>query len=404
MAVTAGERRIVSVLVADVAGSTSIAEKLGPERSKFLFDDVVRLMRDEVERFGGTVAQLTGDGVLALFGAPTAHENDSERAVRAALAIREALGAYAAEVAPAYGFELDSRVAVNTGPVVVPAGDAPPDVLYNALGDTVNVAARLQALSDLVLGPATAHQVDELFELEELGDLELKGKSEPVAAFRVVGIREGLPARTETPLVGRHNELSALSEVFEGLLEGKGAIVSITGEPGIGKSRLVGEVQQRFAGRVRFLAGHAVSYAEAIAYWPVRELLRNWLDLGVSDSEARIRLELRAELARSLAVDADEAYPFLAGVLGLVLEQKHEQRLRDLASEAVQHQTFDWMYQLVCALARERPLCLVLEDVHWSDEATLSLLDELLPAAEQEAIGFMLHVTCEGELRRRDHQ
>ena len=390
MAVTAGERRIVSVLVADVAGSTSIAEKLGPERSKFLFDDVVRLMREEVERFGGTVAQLTGDGVLALFGAPTAHENDSERAVRAALAIREALGAYAAEVAPAYGFELDSRVAVNTGPVVVPAGDAPPDVLYNALGDTVNVAARLQALSDLVLGPATAHQVDELFELEELGDLELKGKSEPVAAFRVVGIREGLPARTETPLVGRHNELSALSEVFEGLLEGRGAIVSITGEPGIGKSRLVGEVQQRFAGRVRFLAGHAVSYAEAIAYWPVRELLRNWLDLGVSDSEARIRLELRAELARSLAVDADEAYPFLAGVLGLVLEQKHEQRLRDLASEAVQHQTFDWMYQLVCALARERPLCLVLEDVHWSDEATLSLLDELLPAAEQEAIGFML--------------
>jgi predicted ATPase len=205
-----------------------------------------------------------------------------------------------------------------------------------------------------------------------------------------VGIREGLPARTETPLVGRDNELSALSEVFEGLLEGRGAIVSITGEPGIGKSRLVGEVQQRFAGRVRFLTGHAVAYAEALAYWPVRELLRNWLDLGVSDSEARIRLELRAELARSLAVDADEAYPFLAGVLGLVLEQKHEQRLRDLASEPVQHQTFDWMYQLVCVLARERPLCLVLEDVHWSDEATLSLLDELLPAAEQEAIGFML--------------
>ena len=136
MSVTAGERRIVSVLVADVAGSTSIAEKLGPERSTFLFDDVVRLMREEVERFGGTVAQLTGDGVLALFGAPVAHEDDSERAVRAALAIREALDDYAADVAPAYGLELRARVAVNTGPVVVPAGDAPPHVLYNALGDT----------------------------------------------------------------------------------------------------------------------------------------------------------------------------------------------------------------------------------------------------------------------------
>ena len=209
MSVPAGERRIVSVLVADVAGSTSIAEQLGPERSKFLFDEVVRLMREEVERFGGTVAQLTGDGILALFGAPTAHEDDSERAVRAALAIREALDDYAADVAPAYGFELSARVAVNTGPVVVPAGDAPPHLLYNALGDTVNVAARLQAIGDLVLGEATAHQVDQLFDLAELGELELKGRSEKVAAFRVAGIRADPAAHhPEPPLVGRVEELA----------------------------------------------------------------------------------------------------------------------------------------------------------------------------------------------------
>jgi class 3 adenylate cyclase len=192
MSPTVGERQMVSVLVADVAGSTSIAEKLGPERSKFLFDDVVRLMREEVERFGGTLAQLTGDGVLALFGAPIAHEDDSERAVRAALAIHEALDDYAAEVASAYGLELRTRVAVNTGPVVVPVGNAPPHVLYNALGDTVNVAARLQALGDLVVGPATAHQIDELFVLEELGDLELKGRSETVAAFRSCRLSDAL--------------------------------------------------------------------------------------------------------------------------------------------------------------------------------------------------------------------
>ena len=390
MSVTAGERRIVSVLVADVAGSTSIAEKLGPERSKFLFDDVVRLMREEVERFGGTVAQLTGDGVLALFGAPIAHEDDSERAVRAALAIREALDDYAAGVAPAYGLELRARVAVNTGPVVVPAGDAPAHVLYNALGDTVNVAARLQALGDLVVGPATAHQVDRVFELDELGDLELKGRSETVAAFRVAGVRAQLAARVEPPLVGRAQELAALSEALDRLLEGRGAVVAITGEPGIGKTRLVAELQERFAGRVRFLAGHAVPYAETIPYWPVREQLRGWLGLGVSDSEARARLELRAELARTLADEADEAYPFLATLLGLALELEQERRMRDFAPDAFQHQTFDWLYQLLAALARERPLCLVLEDLHWSDEATLSLLDELLPAAEQTAVCFLL--------------
>jgi ABC-type transport system substrate-binding protein/class 3 adenylate cyclase len=390
MSVTAGERRIVSVLVADVAGSTSIAERLGPERSKFLFDDVVRLMREEVERFQGTVAQLTGDGVLALFGAPTAHENDSERAVRAAIAIREALGGYAAEVAPAYGIDLRARVAINTGPVVIPSGDAPPDVLYNALGDTVNVAARLQALGDLVVGPTTAHQVVELFELEELGDLELKGRSEKVAAVRVVGVREELPARRETPLLGRDEELAVLSEALGGLVEGRGAIVSITGEPGIGKSRLVAEVEQRFGGRVRFLAGHSVDYAETIPYWPVRELLLRWLGLGVSDPEARVRLELRTQLTRSLVGEAEEAYPFLATVLGLALEPEQAQRMRDFASDAVQHQTFDWLYQLVCTLAGERLLCLVLEDLHWSDVATLSLLDELLPAVEHAGVAFLL--------------
>jgi ABC-type transport system substrate-binding protein/class 3 adenylate cyclase len=390
MSVTAGERRIVAVLVADVAGSTSIAEQLGPERSKFLFDDVVRLMREEVERFGGTVAQLTGDGVLALFGAPTAHEDDSERAVRAALAIREALDRYAADIAEAYSVELAARVAVNTGPVVVPAGDTPAHVLYNALGDTVNVAARLQALGDLVVGPQTAHQVEGLFELDELGDLELKGKSETVAAFRVAGIRPQAAPRPEPPLVGREEELAALRGALDGLLRGTGAIVSITGEPGIGKSRLAAEVEKGFDGRVRFLAGHAVSYAETIPYWPVRELLRGWLGLGVSDPDARVRLELRAELARTLVDGAEEAHPFLATLLGLAPEREQEQRLRDLAPEAVQHQTFDWLYQLVCGLARERPLCLVLEDLHWSDDPTLTLLDELLSAAEQAPVGFLL--------------
>ena len=390
MSVAGGERRIVSVLVADVADSTPIGEKLGPERSKFLFDEVVRLMREEVERFGGIVAQLTGDGVLALFGAPVAHEDDSERAVRAAFAIHEAVARYGTEVASAYGFDLRVRVAVNTGPVVVPTREAPVDELFNALGDTVNVAARLQPLGEVVVGPATARQVGGLFELDALGDLELKGKSETVAAFRVVGLRAHPATRPEPALVGRSADLAALGDVLDRLFEGRGGIVSITGEPGIGKSRLVAEVGKRFAGRVRFLAGHAVSYAETIPYWPVRELLRAWLGLGVSEPEARVRLELRAELARTLAEDADEAYPFLATLLGLTLEPEQEQRLADFARDAVQRQTFDWLYRIVVLLAGERPLCLVLDDLHWSDDATLAVLEELLPAAEQTDVAFVL--------------
>jgi class 3 adenylate cyclase len=390
MSVAAGERVVISVLVADVVGSTSIAEKIGPERSKYLFDDAVRLMREEVERFGGTVAQLTGDGVLALFGAPTAHENDSERAVCAAVEIRRALADYNGEVASAYGLELGARVAVNTGPVVVPTSESPPDVLYNALGDTVNVAARLQSYGDLVLGPTTAHQVEDWFEFEPLGELELKGRSEKVAAFRLVGVRERPRPQRDAPLVGRRRERAEIADVFEALAAGRGGIVSVTGEPGIGKSRLVGEAEELFGDQVRFLVGHAVPYAETIPYWPVREQLRSWLGLGVSDPEARVRLELHARLAGTLADEADDAYPFLATLLGLTLEPEVQQRIAAYAGDVVQRETFDWLYHLVLTLAAESPLCLVLEDLHWSDEATLSLLDELLPAAERAPVVFVL--------------
>ena len=183
MSRTAGERRIVSVLVADVVGSTAIGERLGPERSKFLFDEVVALMREEVRRFDGTVAQLTGDGVLALFGAPLAHEDDAERAVRAALAIQAA-------IAPLRRARCDGvrdRARRARRRQHRPGGrpgrrGGRPSVLYNALGDTVNVAARLQALGDAArVGPETARQLAGGFELEPLGDVELKGKGDAVS-------------------------------------------------------------------------------------------------------------------------------------------------------------------------------------------------------------------------------
>jgi class 3 adenylate cyclase len=205
MAVSAGERRVVSVLLADIVDSTAIGERLGPERSKFLFDEVTRLLAAEVKRFGGTVAQLTGDGLYALFGVPHAHEDDAERAVRAGLAMQAALDGYAKDVAEAYDVSLAVRVGVNTGAVVLLPDEAPPEERYNALGDTVNVAARLQAHAGpngVAVGQATARQVDSIFELEPLGALELKGKAEPVQGYGFVGEREGVQRRVSL-LVGR---------------------------------------------------------------------------------------------------------------------------------------------------------------------------------------------------------
>ena len=399
MAVTVGERRIVSVLIADVVGSTGIGETLGPERSKILLDEVVRLMSEQVRRYDGTVAQLAGDQILALFGAPVAHEDDSERAVRAALAIQRALGQYGDEVGAAYGIELAVRVAVNTGPIVMPGGIDGDDGYdrWNALGDTVNVAARLEKLADeggVLVASTTARQIEGGFELEPVGDTDLRGRTSPVPIFRVTGIRDGESIQPIRPLVGREFELTVLERAVDALIEGRGTIVSVMGEPGIGKTRLVVEVRERYRDRVRFVEGRAVSYAQSFPYWPVRDLLREWLGVGASTPEARVRVELRAELVHLFGDEADDVYPFLASVLGLTLEPDMAERMRELNRESIQHQTFEAFSELVCRIGTETPLCVVFEDLHWADESTLELLEHLLRVTEESSVAlFFLYRT-----------
>jgi ABC-type transport system substrate-binding protein/class 3 adenylate cyclase len=388
----AGDQRIVSVLMGDIVGSTAIGERLGPERTKFLFDEVIALMGGEVRRFEGTVAQLTGDGILALFGAPVAHEDDAERSVRAALAIQTAIAAYARDVREAYGIDLAVRVAVNTGPVVVRGEPAPEGERYNALGDTVNVAARLQTIGDdggVLVTATTARQIEPCFELESLGELHLRGREEVVEAFRVAGELDTSRSRTEVPLVGRDFDLAVLEHACESLADGSGVIVTVSGEPGIGKSRLVHELRARAGERVRFLEGRAVSYAESFPYWPVRDLLRDWLGLAQDAPEARVRLELKAALT-ALGADVERLYPFLANLLGLSAERDGASALRDLARDALRRETFAAVAELVELLAEPQPLCLILEDLHWADEASLDLVAELLDLTETTQVGLVL--------------
>ena len=358
MVVTEGERRVVAVLMADVAGSTTIGERLGPERSKFLFDEVVRLMAEQVERYEGTVAQLLGDGLLAVFGAPVAHEDDSERAVRAGLAIQRALAAYSREVDEAYGIDLHARVAVNTGPVLItPDADGPDR--WNALGDTVNVTARLQALAeeaDVTLGPGTAAQVRDCFELEELGPTELRGRSRPVDRFRVVSEIDRHTRPAEGPLLGRDAELASVRAALERLAEGIGVIVSVTGEPGIGKSRLMADAVEPLRDRVRLLVGRSLSYTQGFSYWPIRDLLRDWLGVSATASEARVRFDLKAALHELYGAGGDERYPFLANLIGLQeSDRRAAAELRELSRDSLHRRSLEVVAELLQRLAAGRP-------------------------------------------------
>jgi ABC-type transport system substrate-binding protein/class 3 adenylate cyclase len=386
-----GTQRIVTVLFADVVGSTAIGEQLGPERSKFLFDEIVSLIAAEVRRFDGTVAQLLGDGLFALFGAPVGHEDDAERAVRAALAIEAAIASYGEELRDGYGVELAVRVALNTGPVVLTDEDEGSD-RYNALGDTANVAARLQQLAPeggIVVGPETERQVQLCVALESLGEVEVRGIERPLRAARVTGARGPAQVRAVVPLVGRSAELAVLDHACDAIAEGSGAIVSITGESGIGKSRLVVEARRRFGERIRFLEGRAGSYAESFPYWPVRDLLRDWLGIAADAPEARVRLELKAALG-ALSQGAESTYPFLARLLGLPLETEAEAQLRELSREAVQQQTFAAMSGVVRRLAETRPLCIVVDDLQWADSLTIELMEDLLTLTDEVQLGIVL--------------
>jgi predicted ATPase len=247
------------------------------------------------------------------------------------------------------------------------------------------------------VGPTTERQIEECFEVEELPAPDLKGVSKKLRVYKIVAAREMEQAEPSLPIVGRDFELSVLERVMEGLVEGRGAIVSVMGEAGIGKSRLVWEVRTRYRDKVRFIEGRSVSYAQTFPYWPIRDLLREWLGVGASTPEARVRLELKAELAGLFGEEAEELYPFFANLLNLTLEPDAAQRIRELNRESIQTATFEAFYEFICKLAEKQPLGLVFEDLHWADESTLELIESLLGVTEESAIALFLLYRTERE-------
>jgi ABC-type transport system substrate-binding protein/class 3 adenylate cyclase len=393
------ERKIVTALFADLVGSTALGEKLDPEEVKLIVGEAVARIVNAVEELGGTVKDLAGDGVLALFGAPTTHEDDEERAVRAALKIVDELGAYSAEVARGWGIEgFGVRVGVHTGPVVLGEIGAGQRVEYAAFGDTINTAARLESAakpSSVLVSEETRRRIDLLFTWGEDEELELKGKAETVRASRVAAPRADAgerEAREHVPFVGREAELSEGRETIDRLLQGAGAILFVTGEPGIGKSRLLHELKHFFetspseGGRRLWIEGRCASYADSTPYWPFRDLLRSWLGVGSEEAELRVRVALRRRVEELFADRALEVYAYLGSLLGLALEPDAQERLAELSPEALQYRTFEVVEMLLARLAEDGPVAVAIEDLHWADPTSVELFKRLLPMVERSAV------------------
>jgi class 3 adenylate cyclase/tetratricopeptide (TPR) repeat protein len=397
---------VVSALFADVVGSTALGERLDPEDFTTVVGEAVRRMATVVEELGGTVVELSGDGLLALFGAPTAHEDDAERAVRAGLRVVDEMSGYAVEIASEHRVEdFSVRVGIETGLAVLGRQGAGRKVEYTAMGDALNTAARLQAAAppgSVLVGERTHRAVEGAFEWGNPVDLRLKGKTEDVRACPVRRARgeaagAGAAERVEAPLVGRERELAAGREALDAVAGGAGGMLFVTGEAGVGKSRLVRELHAHFQATTRdprglWLHGRCVSYGETDPYLPLRGVLLDWLRNAAPAEDAPVA-RLRAACAEYLGDAAERLEPFLVALL----EEPGGGAAVDLAPEGVQERTFEAVTLLLSALAERGPLVVSLDDVHWADASTLELVESLFDLAEDAPLLVVLVARPERE-------
>lgn len=372
-----GERKQVSVLFCDMVASSGLAAELGPEEFHLVIDRFFRVALAEVHRYEGTVNQFLGDGFMALFGAPIAHEDHARRAVLAGLAITERA-------------EVKIRIGINSGLVVVGAIGDDLRMDYTAFGDTTVLAARLQAAAApgaVLVSPRTAGLVGGYFRLEELAPVQVKERM--VHPLRVTGLgtRTGRIASGDvlSPFTGRDRELAELRRVLDIAVAGEGQVVGLAGEPGLGKSRLVLEFRRLAEPSATVLEGRCLSYGASIAYLPLFDLVRDACGITASDSPERVaaKIELRV---KALQLDVSLAH-YLRHAFGV----RPDPGLAGLDPQAIRAGTFDALRQLLVAEAEHRPLVVLVEDLHWIDQTSQDFLAEF--TGELPSVPVMLLVT-----------
>jgi class 3 adenylate cyclase/tetratricopeptide (TPR) repeat protein len=414
-----GERRLATVILVDVAQSTDLLERIGTEKWVQIMNRVLQTLEAEVYRFGGTVDQFRGDGLVAFFGADAAHEDDPERAVLAGLAMHRAIEPYATELAEQDGIALTLRVGVNTGELIVASiGDRRHYAEDTAMGEAIALAARMETAAEpgtVLVSDNTYHLVETYFDWLPLGMIIVKGISQPVPVFRPLTCRaHAAPERHWQPydpfalLTGRETEFDALKENVDALRSDRGGVVFLVGDTGMGKSALVGHAHQyavrqdavlteaESAGRAEaigvtrsltWLQARCRSYDQSRPYSMWLDLFEGWLDVceeePQTETSVRLRRQVEALWGEQAAEKAAEHYPYMATFLSLPQEYALPEFAKHLDAGARRQQNFEAVRSWIVALVKRGPLVLAFDNVHWADASSLELLEFCLPLCRE---------------------
>ncbi len=376
-----GERKLVTVLFADVANYTTMSEKLDPEEVHQIMDGCFRILMDEIHKYEGTINQFTGDGVMALFGAPIAHEDHAQRACYAALSIQKALVEYGEKVKRESGFDFSMRMGLNSGPVVVGSIGDDLRVDFTAVGDTTNLASRIETRAKpgtIVVSEHTHKLSKDFFKFDALGKVQVKGKEEFQETYELLATSE-VKTRIEaaavaglTKFVGRKREMEALREVLEKVQSGSGQVVGIVGEAGVGKSRIIFEMRKMFPKEeYGYLEGRCIHYGGSIAYLPVLDILRSYFEIKEGEREFLIQKKMKEKI---LQIDEKlkTVLPPFQELLSLRVE---DETYLKLEGKQKREKIFEAIRDLLIRESQDKPLVLVFEDLHWIDKTSEEFLD-----------------------------
>ena len=379
-----GERKLVTVLFADVANYTSIAEKLDPEEVHQIMDGCFKILMDEIHKYEGTINQFTGDGVMALFGAPVAHEDHAQRACQAALSVQKAIEDYGTALRKDYGTDFKMRLGINSGPVIVGSIGDDLRMDYTAVGDTTNLASRIESIAGTgttLVSKHTHRLARDFFEFKAKGSVRVKGKREPQEVFELIkasGVDTRIAASVAKGLsrfIGRESSMGVLMDAYHKAQSGSGQVVGIVGDAGVGKSRLLFEFKNQLPpGECTYLEGQCLHFGIAMAYLPVLDILRSYFRIKEGDQESRIKKKMQEKILH-LDEKLHGILPPFHELLSLEIEDATYQKL---GPQQKREKIFESLRDLLVCESQNRFIIIVVEDLHWIDKTSEEFLSYLI--------------------------